>query len=184
MEKRMRRWRATALVAFGVLIGIALAASPATSHVASWTHNWSAHIRPKADVRYHTKAAADGRYLPNRNLPRGTTIRGAYEANGIGPAVTSINYTTINWGRQLASQPAAHFLKVGGAPTTECPGSGTNPTALAGHLCIYEVEASNADANRGLESHPGVSRWGTGVFVTPQSDGFFRSSGVWVVSAP
>ncbi len=47
-----RRWRAVALLALGIVLGIALTASPAASHVAGWTHNWNKHIKPRADKRY------------------------------------------------------------------------------------------------------------------------------------
>jgi len=57
------RRRGFALVLVGLALGGALWASPATSHVASWTHNWVQHIRPKADVRYYTKANSNARYF-------------------------------------------------------------------------------------------------------------------------
>ena len=57
------RRRGFALVLVGLVLGGALWASPATSHVAGWTHNWVQHIRPKADVRYYTKAQANARYV-------------------------------------------------------------------------------------------------------------------------
>jgi hypothetical protein len=56
--KRERRWKVVALLAAGIAIGIVLTATPAVGHVSSWTHNWKTHIRPKADVRYNTKAQA------------------------------------------------------------------------------------------------------------------------------
>lgn len=57
------RRRGFALVVVGLVLGGALWASPATSHVAGWTHNWVQHIRPKADVRYYTKTQANARYV-------------------------------------------------------------------------------------------------------------------------
>src|SRR5688572_19907018 len=57
------RRRGFALVLIGLVLGGALWASPATSHVAGWTHNWVQHIRPKADARYYTKANANARYF-------------------------------------------------------------------------------------------------------------------------
>jgi hypothetical protein len=64
---RSRR-RGFALVLVGLVLGAALWASPATSHVADWTHNWVQHIRPKADARYYTKTQADTRYLSRSNV--------------------------------------------------------------------------------------------------------------------
>jgi hypothetical protein len=47
-----RRWRATALLALGAIIGTMLVAQPAGAHfLPSISHIWS-HIRPKADARY------------------------------------------------------------------------------------------------------------------------------------
>jgi hypothetical protein len=62
------RRRGFALVLVGLVLGGALWASPATSHVADWTHNWVQHIRPKADARYYTKTQADVRYLSRSNV--------------------------------------------------------------------------------------------------------------------
>ncbi|MGH3039302.1 MAG: hypothetical protein ACRDLZ_07855 [Gaiellaceae bacterium] len=72
-------WRIVALLALGIVLEIALTASPATSHVAGWTHNWKKHVRPKADARY----------LPGGNLPRGRTIRGSYVIRGVSSAAAS-----------------------------------------------------------------------------------------------
>ena len=47
-----RRWKVFAVLAAGVAIGIAIAATPAASHIGSVTHLWNHHIRPKADARY------------------------------------------------------------------------------------------------------------------------------------
>jgi hypothetical protein len=47
--KRERRWKAIALIATGVAIGVIMVGTPAGAHVASWTHNWNVHIKPKVN---------------------------------------------------------------------------------------------------------------------------------------
>ena len=47
-----RRWKVVALLATGIMIGVVMAGTPAGAHVSGWAHNWSKHIRPKADKRY------------------------------------------------------------------------------------------------------------------------------------
>jgi hypothetical protein len=47
-----RRWKAVALLASGIAIGVVMVGTPAGAHVAGWTHNWNKHIKPKADKRY------------------------------------------------------------------------------------------------------------------------------------
>jgi hypothetical protein len=61
----LRRWRTAALLAAGIAIGVSIAATPVSGHIStSVTHLWNAHIKPKTDARYYTKAQANGRYLP------------------------------------------------------------------------------------------------------------------------
>ena len=58
-----RRWRAVALLAAGIAIGVAIAATPVSGHIGtSVTHLWNAHIKPKTDARYYTKGQANARY--------------------------------------------------------------------------------------------------------------------------
>jgi hypothetical protein len=59
-----RRWRTIAIVTIGVALGTTLTAPPVYSHVGGTVaHLWTKHIRPQADKRYPTKAAAEGRYV-------------------------------------------------------------------------------------------------------------------------
>jgi hypothetical protein len=61
--RSLRRWRAAALLAVGIAIGVAVTATPVSGHVGTRVaHLWNAHIKPKTDARYYTKAQANGRY--------------------------------------------------------------------------------------------------------------------------
>ena len=63
--RSLRRWRAVVLLAAGLAIGVAMTATPVSGHIgSSVTHLWNAHIKPKTDARYYTKAQANARYLP------------------------------------------------------------------------------------------------------------------------
>jgi phosphoribosylcarboxyaminoimidazole (NCAIR) mutase len=64
MSGSRRRFRLAAVLATGIAIGVAMTATPVSGHVStSVTHLWNAHIKPKTDARYYTKAQANGRYL-------------------------------------------------------------------------------------------------------------------------
>lgn len=48
-----RRWRAIALLATGMVIGVVMLATPAGAHVGGTVgHLWKDHIKPKTDPRY------------------------------------------------------------------------------------------------------------------------------------
>ena len=66
-------------------------------------------------------ADVNGYYIPAGSLPSGQTLRGTYaiEANASGAGVRAIS--PISFPRELAAAPAADFIAVGGAPTTNCP---------------------------------------------------------------
>lgn len=176
MERDGRRWRTVALLALGILLGVALTATPAGSHVAGWAHNWKKHIRPKADARY----------LPGATLPRGRTMRGTYVARDISPGSSGLTGVSISFGFALRKPPMPHLLVQGQAPTTACPGSAANPRAAIGHLCIYESSSSQV-IGYGFSNptgQPGLaSRWGTALTVM-SSTGGYRSIGTWAVRAP
>ena len=72
------------------------------------------------------------------NVASGTTLRGNYgvEVNAAGAGARGIS--TFSFGLALASAPTVNFIAAGGASTTNCPGSSSNPLALAGQLCVYE----------------------------------------------
>jgi hypothetical protein len=182
---RERRWRTLALLAAGVAIGPVFIGTPAGAHVAGWTHNWTAHIRPKADARYYTKTAANARFVPKSVL---TTIQGDYAAGGQAAVSGHPVYADIPFGFQLASAPTPHYIPVGGPAVPQCPGNVANPTAAAGHLCLYEGSANAVLSLTFLDPSHGVggtSRWGAIVLLRSSvSSGQFWSVGTWAVTAP
>ena len=75
----LRRWRSIALLAIGIVIGVAMTATPVSAHVGSnVTHLWKTHLRPKADARYYTKLQANARYVP-----RGAKVSDADALDGL-----------------------------------------------------------------------------------------------------
>lgn len=197
MKQPLHRWRVAALLATGMAVGIALTATPATSHVAGWAHNWSTHIRPKADaryytktqanVRYYTKAQANDRFLPGGTLPTGATIRGVYRTTGNDQgAGTTPAASPIHFGYTLASEPTSHFIPVGVSPPPGCAGTAASPQAAAGHLCVYEQLSVNtaATAVTQVSGMAGATRWGAILFTQSAADGDFATAGAWAVTAP
>jgi hypothetical protein len=80
-EKRVsRRWRTAALLTVGILIGVAVAASPAVGHYGSIKHFWNTHIKPRADARY-----------VNANEPAANAVNAQTAANALGIADNTVN---------------------------------------------------------------------------------------------
>jgi hypothetical protein len=79
----------------------------------------------------------------------------------------------------LASPPAPHFIGINAQAPPECPGTGSNPRALPGNLCVYAVlgastpnavEISSPETNLPGASVRGFQAVGT------------TSSGTWAVT--
>lgn len=197
--RRERRWKLVALLAVGMAIGVIIAGTPVSAHVANWTHNWNTHIKPRADARYYTKAQSNARYytkaqanarfLPGGNAPSGTTIRGVYRvaSNAVG-AASNLGSSAITFGFTLSSAPTPHFIAQGTSPPAECPGSAATPQAAAGHLCVYEGTDVNAMGqvivNPITNGGPEASPYGAAVHAQPEGDGIWVTGGTWAVTAP
>ena len=78
MRGKERRWKAVAVLAVGVAIGVSISATPAVGHVAGWVHNWNTHIKPRADARYVNV----GETATNADLLDGLNSTAFYAAGG------------------------------------------------------------------------------------------------------
>ena len=116
-------------------------------------------------------------------LPSGQTIRGVWVALDRATVANEETQVPISFGFQLASAPTRHYINVGDAAPPECPGSGANPQAQAGHLCLYETFNSNVTANRGVQavSDP---KSGAEVFIHSTAAGEYYTFGSWAVTSP
>jgi hypothetical protein len=107
-DRGLRRWRAVALLATGIAIGVTMTATPAMSHVGGTvSHLWNTHIKPKADARYVNSVAGTNK------APVAVT---AEKLNGITivkSAVVTISPSTEN--NAIATCPAGTFVVGGGA---------------------------------------------------------------------
>jgi hypothetical protein len=172
-----RRWKLVALLAAGIAIGVVMVGTPAGAHVASWTHNWNTHIKPKADKRY----------LPGGNLPAGKTMRGVFMIGETSGGGITFGENSFSFQRPLASAPTAHYIEAGSPPPVACPGSNDNPQARPGHLCVYENAQGNLASFTILNpttNTGGASRWGFMVQTTASGAGLFYTNGTWAVTAP
>ena len=79
-------------------------------------------------------------------LPSGKTLRGSYAVTVVGTGAGNVARVGVPFEFTLSAKPTVHRIAVGGAPTTECPGSVTAPEAQPGNLCVYEKTLVNASA--------------------------------------
>jgi hypothetical protein len=124
------------------------------------------------------------------NVASGTTLRGNYGVEVNAAAGGARGVSTFSFGFTLASAPAVNFIPSGGASTTNCPGSSSNPLALAGQLCVYET-FNNGNVGFSCIVRMGGSYacgladpWGAGLFLTSTAAGQATSVGSWAVTAP
>lgn len=126
--------------------------------------------------------------FPNGNMPGGNTLRGNWMALCDQNEPTC--WTDIAFGYQMASPLVAHYIPVGTPASAACPGSGDNPLAAAGHLCVYETIESNitegpVDFVYDQDFNPGQSgRWGAEVRLIPAAAGYYFSLGTWAATSP
>jgi hypothetical protein len=174
-DRGMRRWRAVALLAAGLAIGVTMTATPAMSHVGGTvSHLWNTHIKPKADARYVKKSAIK-------------TIQGNYAGGAVAASANDDAWENISWGFDLGTAPQEHYIPDGGVPPAECPGTAENPQAAPGHLCVFEsfsVNLASVTIFTGTTGGTGqASRWGAGLWIQSTAAGNFFSYGTWAVTA-
>lgn len=76
---------------------------------------------------------------PGGVLPNDTTLRGTLGLMA-GSATQGFQDDSVGisfGGYALPRRPVMHIVPVGGAPTTDCPGTVAQPEARRGHLCVY-----------------------------------------------
>jgi hypothetical protein len=138
-------------------------------------------------------ADVNGYYVPRpfTTLESGQTLVGNFVILQQTTAAGQGAQTSISFQVPLASAPAAppaNFIPAGGAPTSNCPGSPTNPTAAAGQLCLYERNMTNrifAAIFSVANNAAGVSdTWGAGFAIASVAAGVTGSRGTWAVTAP
>jgi len=71
------RWRSVALLAIGFALATLAFATPAPSHVGGTVDHLWKHLRPKTDARYHTKQAADAKFV-DEGAAAGGDLAGTY----------------------------------------------------------------------------------------------------------
>jgi hypothetical protein len=162
-----------------MLLGVVLVGTPAGAHVSNWTHNWTKHIRPKADARY----------LQPTVLKPGKTLRGAFAFANDGPAGGDIGTDAISFPVRLPSKPLVRIIDVGATPPPECPGTVALPKAKAGYLCIYVSYASHVgglstiNPESVFDSQPAAGRMGAWVYSNSDGAGRQQVTGTWAVTA-
>ncbi len=121
-------------------------------------------------------------------LPSGRSLTGAFSVAGTAAAAGTLDTDAISFGIPLATAPTPHFIASGTAAPPECPGNAATPTAVAGHLCIYEAvrvniaSANHEDPVTGITATV-VRPWGAEVVVRTSAGSDFASSGSWAVTA-
>jgi hypothetical protein len=138
-------------------------------------------------------ADVNGYYVPPRpfTLESGQTMTGIYAASYHAATDGETYFASIQFPFLLAtaaSAPGANFIPKGGASTTNCPGSSTNPQALPGNLCVYEGSASNSGffclLSAGGNNCNFTDLSGAVVDLVAPLAGRSASAGTWAVTAP
>jgi hypothetical protein len=175
MRERQSKVGVITVLVIGVVMGVSVASTPAVGHVAGWLHNWTVHIRPRADARY---------LQASTKLKPGHSLTGVYSAWGVGGGYIG---DAVTFRIPLTADIAdanVHFIS--GAGTTDCPGPGQ---AAAGHLCVYQMGSGAstfqqiyASGNPGGGS--GSSKEGFGILFDTSGTTGTWSFGEWTVKAP
>jgi hypothetical protein len=181
-----RRWRATGVLALGVVVGVMLVAPPAGAHFkASIRHIWH-HIKPQADKRYL-------RY--NATLPPGRTLTGSWSASTKVDANLQYAEGSISFAMPLASAPTVIVVPNDASVPMPagCSGTLANPQASPGKLCIFVGWTFNTMTQGHLDGTyspdspvgaPGAGRHGAVVVVRADNAGVVEAAGTYAVTAP
>ena len=125
------------------------------------------------------------------NLPRGTTLRGTFDAEGeASGAGTSQIGDNISFGWTLKSAPTQHFIKVGDPVPAGCLGTVQHPGAKPGNLCVFQREDQNIDDSKDEVWSPpsnlnnSAEAYGAAVYTKSAGAGAYEFGGSWAVTAP
>jgi hypothetical protein len=125
---------------------------------------------------------------PGPALPSGSTVRGLFGAGFSATAAAQGSLTTVSFGFTLSAAPAVRFIPLSATPPAECPGTGANPQAAAGYLCVYEVvnlNVTNPPSVCTLALACGAAMpWGFVYVLNSLAAGLVSSRGTWAVTAP
>jgi hypothetical protein len=178
-----RRWKLTALLTAGVVIGILMVGTPAGAHIGSVTHLWNHHIKPKADKRYFRYEA---------KVPPGKTLTGTWALEQEVDATNDVAETAISFALPLSAAPTPIVVPNGGPVPAGCSGTVANPGASPGNVCLF-VGWNNGNANPdvGIEgtydSETGFvpsSKRGLVLFERSDAAGRVEVAGTYAVTAP
>ncbi len=117
-------------------------------------------------------------------LPSGKTLTGTWAFNEINLSAIWANVSfPLRLPTDIPGNAGVEYVPVGDTTNPNCPGTVSDPKALAGHVCMYEAQLSNATDTGGLLLSDGTS--GFIRRFTP-TDSTVRSfgRGTWAVTAP
>ncbi|MEI2808838.1 MAG: hypothetical protein V9F00_01080 [Nocardioides sp.] len=171
---------------WGAVSFVPTSATAATSITSIWKA-----IRKKADRRYYTKAGSDARYYSRaqtderfytraqsdtRYFTRGqvetqfaskpSMVRGGWAWTVSDAGQQRYGMDDITFGLTMASAPQTHYIKIGDAVPQGCSGTVTDPSATAGHLCVFEGAATNVAVSgiSTLTNEEGANRFAAVVY--------------------
>lgn len=193
MNSRSRVRHGIAVILIGVLVGGGLMAiTPAGAEVSqmatNWTKIWKKKLQPQADKRYYKKSESDAKYATKTESDAKYQAKGSYATAGssytkaesdakyaVKPVVLrgdwvitgvpagDIGTASVGFGVTLPAAPTAHYIAAGATPPPGCSGSYSSPGASAGHLCVFEygaVNANNKNVCRIGGACPAADPWG------------------------
>jgi hypothetical protein len=118
-------------------------------------------------------------------LAAGQSETGVWSANDTAPPA----YAAISFVYPLAKPPVAHLIAPKQALPSGCSGSGADPKASPGNLCIFATFLFHAElggmfdpASESEEPGPEAGRFGVVVFLQSTKEGHFDGSGTWAVT--
>lgn len=119
-------------------------------------------------------------------LPSGETMIGTWAFGGSHVVQGEVKAEAISFFVPLPANVQAHVVAAGSEPTQDCGGSVQQPTAAAGHLCVYRTPSGLSPVNVALTGSDGNTdfRYGAVLLGTAVNAGSMLAWGTWAVTAP